>query len=64
MKSGTDWAHVKKRLGETANAEERRLLELLIQGQSSYAIAQALGQHRSTIWRKIEALHKRAVRNS
>ena len=62
MKSNTDWADVRRRLAETTTEEEQRLLELLIQGQSSYAIAEALGQHRSMIWRKIEALHERAAR--
>jgi DNA-binding CsgD family transcriptional regulator len=64
VKSNTDWAQVKKRLGESATAEERKLLQLLIQGESSYTIARALGQHRSMIWRKIKALHDRTTGNS
>lgn len=61
MTSTTDWNFVRKTLAGTLSAEEDRILDLLINGQSTPSIARALQQHRSMIWRKVQQLRARAT---
>jgi DNA-binding CsgD family transcriptional regulator len=61
MKTRADWNAIRAQLEVTMSAEEGRILDLLIAGESTPSIARALGQHRSMIWRKVQQLRLRAT---
>lgn len=55
-----DWTKIKQALAGELSAEEARIVDLLIDHQSTVEIGRILGQHRSMVWRKMERLKKRA----
>lgn len=61
MSTATDWSAIRSRLAGALSKEDERILDLLVSGESTPAIARAMGQHRSMIWRKAQQLRMRAV---
>jgi IS30 family transposase len=53
-----NWSDAKMQLGSLTD-EEQRIVDLLTQRKTQPEIAEALGQHRSRIWRKIRRLKTR-----
>ena len=54
-----DWAQAKAKL-TLLTEEERRIVDMLVSKKTMQEIGEALGQHRSRIWRKVEKIKIRA----
>ncbi len=54
-----DWHALRAALHTTITDDDTRLLDLLAAGKSTPTIAKLLGQHRSRIWRRSQALKQR-----
>lgn len=50
-----DWSSVKNRLSSLSD-EDQRIVDMLAERRTQPEIAQALGQHRSMIWRKVQRI--------
>jgi hypothetical protein len=64
MRAREEWAGIRTRLGGALSKEDRQILDLLINGDSTPSIARALGQSRSMIWRKAQRLRTLAAEES
>jgi DNA-binding NarL/FixJ family response regulator len=57
MGSRDDWTVIRARLtAGPLTDEQRKILDLLADGESTPSIARALGQSRSMVWRKAQRL--------
>lgn len=56
VKGRHDWSAAQAAQVAELSEEERLIVELLAGGKSTPEIAQALGQHRSMIWRKVQRI--------
>lgn len=63
MRRGFDWAALRQILTDVSQ-EDARLLELLANGESTPEIAKILGEHRSRVWRRAQALKQRVARSA
>jgi biotin operon repressor len=61
MNVSSDWNSIRARLAGTLSKEDEHILDLLVAGESTPAIARELRQHRSMIWRKVQKLRARAA---
>lgn len=64
MGTREEWTGIRTRLAGSLSKEDRQILDLLVNGESTPSIARALGQHRSMIWRKAQRLRTLAAEGS
>lgn len=62
MGTREEWTGIRTRLAGTLSKEDRQILDLLVNGESTPSIARTLGQHRSMIWRKAQRFRALAGR--
>jgi uncharacterized membrane protein len=53
-----DWSQARTRL-VSLTEEDQKIVDMLVDRKTQPEIAQALGQHRSMVWRKVQRLKKR-----
>lgn len=59
MRANVDWQSLRSSERSTLDEADRRLLDLLVEGKSTPQIATILGEHRSRVWRRCQALKER-----
>ena len=53
-----DWRNAQQKLAGKVDAEEAKILQLLVEGMTQPQIGKELGLHRSSVWRRVTKLKK------